>query len=163
MINQIISEIVMSSYVFDILHSSHQLRKSNSSAHTALSHGLVKNAFELAVLLIMHNHVVQDDTTKHHICDALQVPLPAGILHDFKSHLKNPESPLNVLSQGRLEFGEVLLLLSLRRVNGLDETAPLRINTICQQVVSVVCMTIYLELHSRGVTFKEVGDEGGTV
>jgi hypothetical protein len=42
----------------------------------------------------------------------------------------------------------------------LHEAAPLRINGICEQVVSTVDMTIHFEAHVMTLTTPEIRDKG---
>jgi hypothetical protein len=82
------------------------------------------------VLLILHKHVVQDDTTYHNIANSIKVPCSTRILDYLPMCLEYTKCPLNVLPRCALHLREVFSLLTLGRVYRLDEATPLRINAI---------------------------------
>jgi hypothetical protein len=57
----------------------------------------------------------------------------------------------------------MLALLSLRRMDGLHEATLLWIYAVFEQVIAIVNIAVYCELHVTALAMQEVRNEGGIV
>jgi hypothetical protein len=140
-------ELEVSCHILNSLHTGAQLTKRYPPSHGPSLHGEVEDAFEIPAFLILHNHVVQADASHHNVTNSLQAPCPDRISYNFPPCLQNTKYALHVLAKGALHLHEVFTLLSLWRMDGLHEAAPLWVYVVRKKVIAIVNVAVYGELH----------------
>ena len=82
--------------------------------------------------LILYGHIVHDHTSSHHLPQFLRAPNISRILNDAPSRLQNTKGTLDILPSTLLLLGNSFPLLSDRVGYCLDNSGPLRIDTVTQ-------------------------------
>ena len=99
------------------------------------------------VLFIFDDHVVHNDARKHDVVDGVKVPLPDKTFNDRPLSLQDAKRPLDIFPCSFLHLCEVLLLLPLWQVNGVNKTTPLWVNAISEQIETRVIVAVQLKAH----------------
>ena len=106
---------------------------------------------------------MRNDARKHDVVDSAKVPLADRIFNNSSSSLQNPKGMLYILPCNFLHLCEVLLLLSLWQVYGVNEIAPLWIDAISEQIETRVSVAIQLEAHVLSRASQHVRHQRGLV
>jgi hypothetical protein len=102
--------------------------------------------------LIFYDHIVHDHISSHHLPQFLRAPGISRIPNDASSRLQNTKGTLDILPSTLLLLGK-FFLLSDRVGDCLDNSGPLRIDTVTQVVSFVVDVAVDSKVHRWAVAF----------
>ena len=103
--------------------------------------------------LVFYDHIMHDHTSSHHLSQFLRAPGISRILNDAPSRLQNTKGTLDILPSTLLLLGKSFPLLSDGVGYCLDNSGPLRIDTVTQIVSFVVGVTVDSKVHWWAVAF----------
>ena len=106
----------------------------------------------------MHN-----DARQHDVVDGVEAPLADRVFNYRPPCLQNPERTLDIFPCSFLHVREVLLLLPLWHVNGVNKTPSLWVDAVSEQIETRVSVAIQLEAHVLPRASQHVCDQRGPV
>ena len=106
---------------------------------------------------------MHDDAYKHDVVDDIKVPLPNKIFNNPPPSLQNPKQMLYIFPHNFLHLREVLLLLPLWQVYGVNKIAPLWVDAISEQIETRISVVVQLEAHVLPGALQHVRHQKGPV
>ena len=97
---------------------------------------------KIRALLILHNHIVEDDAALHYICEIMVFPSPCWSRNNCKTSLQDAKRAFYILSAGFLDLSEVFFIHSTRPQYCFHTNLTIWINTVHKVVFIFVCVSV---------------------
>ena len=120
-----------------------------------ITHVLKFETFSGIFTLVLHYHVVHDQTTCHHFPQGSWVPLFSRSTKNCKMGLEHSKCPLHIISSSFSSLGTVRSFLPNWLSDGLGEGSPRILNTINQLVAHVVLMAKHSIVARTSLPFSQ--------
>ena len=150
MLNQIILQLHVSfqiTHVFMKLGELFKYCRYSMLRHNILTLKLKALIVQTFQALVFYDHIMHDHTSSHHLPQFLRAPGISTIPNDAPSRLQNTKGTLNILPNTLLLLGKSFPLLSDTVGYCLDNSGPLRIDTVIQVVSFVVVVVVDSKVH----------------
>lgn len=111
------------------------------------------------IFFILKNHVMKNTTREHKVQNYLHAPMLARIVDNHKPGLQVPKASLNIFVHRLLAFRKIATVLILGLMDTLVKVRLLRINTVDEEVITIINTPIHLKLHVSSFTCQHVINE----
>ena len=157
-LNQIILQLHMSFPITHVFMKFDELFK--RCRYSMLRHNILTLKLKALIVqtfraLVFYDHIVHDHTSSHHLPQFLRALSISRIPMDAPSRLQNTKGTLDILSSTLLLLGKSFPFLFDRVGYCLDNSGPLRIDTVTQIVPFVVVVAVDSKVHRWVVDFDK--------